>query len=1039
MANRVQIILEMLNRSDKAFAELLRDTKRTADGIERLSARGGVGMKALQGHAHGAAGGIAGLGRGVTGLIIKLGLLEMAVSQVGRVADRLAFDFNSKMETAGLGIATAFISGGKYIDQTTGKALEGQRALAAAQEDSKRVLEELQVANFQTIATLDQLVRAYQETLPVALAKGFDRKQVHEYTVAMVQAAGAIGLSLDQLAEETRSMLLGTINPRTSRIATVLGLRNEDIAQFKGDAQGLFAFLMEKLDAYTVAGVESQKTWRGVLSNTLDVLNQASGKAFRPLFDATKAGLTELTQSIVTIDEKTKTIRWNPEFEQGVKDFQRALDSVIGGLKTAGEGVYEHRDLVIALAQAYIGLKVSVLAYNVATAVKTQVGGFAARITAAYAERAATLAAAQAAVIHTEVMAFHTAGLLKQAQAEVLAATGMARLTAAETLLIPAQERAAAAAAAHAAAQQRLSGVVARQTVVARTAAGALGLLGGPLGLIITLLGAAATAWWVFGDKAEEAADKSKRAGESVLDDLREQVRLLKERNRIQGAAVPSAEPTDAELTRLSQLIARRKELLQIMGNWDIATSGALTAETPALKEFKAVEAEIKALKEARAEISRLTKEGGEGGGSAYRPNPPGEDADDDAAEKAAKKEFDAKVKYFNEVERMRAEEEQAQEEMTLARLRGIARLAAAERQAREEAIRARLFEIDLAERERSISREDAARARLALQRELLDLQRQHLEQLNKLDDPAGWYAQLDAINATRSALVDLQDEMQRLTGTVGEGAARGFRDFTETARTAFEDGQKLAGDGAAGAMDALDAGLFDAMKGRLQSAEDYWTLFSDVIMRSFSQILSQQAVVGILRMLGQTKEQGAAADATAVGTTAALTGAMAAQTGVVSSLTAAYWALAAAKAAAGAGGAGGGSVPVGDFGQGAAKAATIAHTGGLILHDGGPVRLAPRFHFGGLAADEVPAVLQTGERVLSRQQNRTFDKLAALLERAGSGAEGGGGAPPVIVNMNVAAMDARSFNGYVQQNREAIAQAVAGARGDNNPVARGR
>ena len=61
------------------------------------------------------------------------------------------------------------------------------------------------MANFQTIATLDQLVRAYQETLPVAMAKGFNKQMVLDYTVAMVQAAGAIGLSLDQMAEETRS------------------------------------------------------------------------------------------------------------------------------------------------------------------------------------------------------------------------------------------------------------------------------------------------------------------------------------------------------------------------------------------------------------------------------------------------------------------------------------------------------------------------------------------------------------------------------------------------------------------------------------------------------------------------------------------------------------------------------------------------------------------------------------------------------------------------------------------------------------------
>jgi lambda family phage tail tape measure protein len=46
-----------------------------------------------------------------------------------------------------------------------------------------------------------------------------------------------------------------------------------------------------------------------------------------------------------------------------------------------------------------------------------------------------------------------------------------------------------------------------------------------------------------------------------------------------------------------------------------------------------------------------------------------------------------------------------------------------------------------------------------------------------------------------------------------------------------------------------------------------------------------------------------------------------------------------------------------------------------LGFHSGG---LVPRFHLG---IDEVPAILQTGERVLSREQNNTFNKLAKVLD----------------------------------------------------------
>ena len=82
---------------------------------------------------------------------------------------------------------------------------------------------------------------------------------------------------------------------------------------------------------------------------------------------------------------------------------------------------------------------------------------------------------------------------------------------------------------------------------------------------------------------------------------------------------------------------------------------------------------------------------------------------------------------------------------------------------------------------------------------------------------------------------------------------------------------------------------------------------------------------------------------------------------------------------------------------------ASILHEGGSV-GGGGQRRAvhpalfagAPRFHNGvnlGLAADEVPAILQRGERVLSRSQNKAY---------------GGGNERPMVVNFNV--KDAQSM-----------------------------
>jgi phage-related minor tail protein len=72
-------------------------------------------------------------------------------------------------------------------------------------------------------------------------------------------------------------------------------------------------------------------------------------------------------------------------------------------------------------------------------------------------------------------------------------------------------------------------------------------------------------------------------------------------------------------------------------------------------------------------------------------------------------------------------------------------------------------------------------------------------------------------------------------------------------------------------------------------------------------------------------------------------------------------------------GGAGGGTL-LGD-------SWTIGHTGGHVTAAG----IIPRYHIGGLAKDEVPAILQTGEYVVSRKGVAALEKLNRG-EVAGSG-----------------------------------------------------
>lgn len=129
----------------------------------------------------------------------------------------------------------------------------------------------------------------------------------------------------------------------------------------------------------------------------------------------------------------------------------------------------------------------------------------ASTVAATQAKVADTLAAVRnqqatvAAAVSAEAFA---AAKLAEARAVVAATTGMQRLAAVQTTLIPAQNALTAATAATAAAQ---SSALSAATL----ARGAMGALGGPIGLVTTALSLGASAWLLWGNRADAATQQA--------------------------------------------------------------------------------------------------------------------------------------------------------------------------------------------------------------------------------------------------------------------------------------------------------------------------------------------------------------------------------------------------------------------------------------------------------------------------------------------------------------------------------------------------
>lgn len=277
---------------------------------------------------------------------ISLVLLYEIFNKI-KAAAKESMEYMAELESATLGIASIYLAQGQYIDTYTGKSLQGADALKAAMTDATATMDRLKAANFETIATLDQIVNIYEGILPVAMSKGMDKDKVIAMTTALTQAAGALKINFGLAATEMREILEGVVTKRNV-LAAKLGVSADDIKNIIDDADKLFAYLMKKMDAFAVAGVESQKTWKGLWSNIKDISNMVGSISFKPLFEGIKGYIMDITKYVIQFktitSEKTgetfKIAEINPDVIRRAETLAGVMKDLWGVLTDFPKGVF---------------------------------------------------------------------------------------------------------------------------------------------------------------------------------------------------------------------------------------------------------------------------------------------------------------------------------------------------------------------------------------------------------------------------------------------------------------------------------------------------------------------------------------------------------------------------------------------------------------------------------------------------------------------------------------------------------------------------
>ena len=230
-----------------------------------------------------------------------------------------------------------------------------------------------------------------------------------------------------------------------------------------------------------------------------------------------------------------------------------------------------------------------------------------AKVVADRTAAASALATANADLVAARAAEALTVARVAELRAAVLAAEGNAILALTTNGLIPAQARAAAASQATTAALVAQTTAQRAASVSSGLAAGALGLVGGPIGLVITLLGLAATAWTIWGRKSEESSEQSAEAVRASTSDimasLDKQIEKISERNRLAKLGGVTATQDSPATARMGELLAEIEKVNKAEGEY------AALDLTGRIGVLQALGREYSELGEKAEKLNRVTAE----------------------------------------------------------------------------------------------------------------------------------------------------------------------------------------------------------------------------------------------------------------------------------------------------------------------------------------------------------------------------------------------------------------------------------------------
>lgn len=420
-------------------------------------------------------------------IVASLARLQGDMGRAARISEQSAQRISSAFDAAGSSIRLAFAGVASAL---------GLSELAKAADAINTINAQLRIATGNTEAG----AAAYQEVLKTALATGQGLEQVSAIYRRFAENADLLSLSQQDVASVSKTVSQAMALSGGSAESAQAALFQFGQALASGQLRG------EELNSV----LEQAPRLAKLLA---DGLNVPIGK----LRQLAEAG--ELSSEAIVGALKNQNSRIQAEFDKlpltiaaSATNVKTAFIDAVGGIE-AKTGVFGGvAQAINAVAQNLEALAVIAAAAGAAIGGK-MIGSMVAATQATLANAVATSQGLRATAAAADASRIFAAAKLAEATALAAATVGMQRLSVVQSQVIPAQQALATATAASTAA-------IAASAVSGGAARAALAALGGPIGLITTALTLGATAWVLWGNKADAATAQAQSSALERIDSV---------------------------------------------------------------------------------------------------------------------------------------------------------------------------------------------------------------------------------------------------------------------------------------------------------------------------------------------------------------------------------------------------------------------------------------------------------------------------------------------------------------------------------------